>query len=503
MNDSISVVSTLLFIMFFHFNVSAQTKETGIFYDHADIGAVELPGTVSYHSVDQEYLIEGSGANMWFADDQFHFLWNSIQGDFILRANVKFVGDGVDPHRKLGWMARNSFQPDAEHVTAAVHGDGLVSLQYRQKKGEDTEELTSVDSAPDVIQLERKGNTFIMGTAKMGEPLVKVSLDISGLHNELFIGLFVCSHNPDVIEKAIFNNVRIIKPFDESFERYQYYLGSHIEVLDIETLERKVLFSSTHSLQAPNWTVDGKALIYNSNGYLYRYDLESKATTTINTGRAVKNNNDHVLSFDGTQIAISHHDVDDNGDSAIYTLPVEGSSEPFRVTKKGMGASYLHGWSTDSKELVFTGNRNGQYDIYSVNIETGEETQLTDTEGLDDGPEYDPQGKYIYFNSNRTGTMQLYRMKPDGSEIEQLTFDELNDWFPHISPDGKKIMFLSFGTDVESGDHPFYKHVYLRMMSVDGGEPKILSYVYGGQGTINVPSWSPDSKKVAFVSNSD
>ena len=191
MNDTFSVFSMLPFIMFFHFNVSAQSNETGIFYDHTDIGDVKHPGTVSYHGADQEYLIEGSGANMWFADDQFHFLWNSIQGDFILRAKVKFVGDGVDPHRKLGWMARNSFQSDAEHVTAAVHGDGLVSLQYRKKKGEDTEEVTSVDTAPDIIQLERKGNTFIMGTAKMGQPLVKVSHEISGLHNELFIGLFV------------------------------------------------------------------------------------------------------------------------------------------------------------------------------------------------------------------------------------------------------------------------------------------------------------------------
>ena len=503
MSNTFSLVSTIFFMMFCHPNTLAQDNPTGIFYAHSDIGGVKHPGQVSYHSVDQEYLIEGSGSNMWFADDQFHFLWNSIQGDFVLRARVKFVGDGVDPHRKLGWMARNSFQPDAEHVSAAVHGDGLVALQYRKKKGEDTEEMTSTNSTPDIIQLERKGNTFIMGTAKMGEPLVKVSLEHPGLHKEVFIGLFVCSHNADVVEKAIFSNVRIIKPFDEQDEQYEEYLGSHMEILDVESLERKILFSSSHSLQAPNWTVDGKALIYNSNGYLYKYDLASHSTTTINTGFAVKNNNDHVISFDGKQMAISHHDDEDNGDSAIYTLPIEGSAEPFRVTKKGLGASYLHGWSTDNKELVFTGSRNDQFDIYSVNIETGDETQLTNTPGLDDGPEYDPQGKYIYFNSNRSGTMQLYRMKPDGAEVEQLTFDELNDWFPHISPDGKKIVFLSFGTDVDSGDHPFYKHVYLRMMSVEGGEPKILSYVYGGQGTINVPSWSPDSKKVAFVSNSN
>lgn len=493
----------LLFLMSCNTKVMSQTDSTGIFYNHSDIGPVKHPGNVSYHNIDQEYLIEGSGENIWFADDQFHFLWNSIQGDFILRANVKFVGNGVDPHRKLGWMARNNFHSDSEHVSAAIHGDGLVALQYRKQRGGETEELTSVDESPDVIQLERKGNTFIMGTAKMGEPLVKVTLDDAGLNNEIFVGLYVCSHNPEVVEKAIFSNVRIIKPFVESGERYQDYLGSNMEILDVESLERKILFSSKHSLQAPNWTIDGNALIYNSNGYLYRYDLKSQQTTMTNTGFADRNNNDHVLSFDGKQLAISHHDDADDGDSAIYTLPVEGSDEPRRVTKKGLGASYLHGWSTDAKELVFTGNRKGQYDIYSVNIESGIETQLTNTPGLDDGPEYDPQGKYIYFNSNRSGVMQLYRMKPNGSEVEQLTFDELNDWFPHISPDGKKIVFLSFGTDVESGDHPFYKHVYLRMMSVEGGKPKIISYVYGGQGTINVPSWSPDSKKVAFVSNSD
>lgn len=503
MSKTISVMSIIFFVMINYPPASAQTDSIGIFFNDTDIGAVQLPGKVSYHAVDQEYLIEGAGANMWFGEDQFHFLWNSIQGDFILRAEFKFVGEGVNPHRKVGWMARNSFQTDAEYVSAAVHGDGLVALQYRAEKGEDTQELVSPDVAPDIVQLERRGDTFIMGTAKFGQPLVKVVLDEMPLHNEVFVGLFICSHEEDVLEKAIVSNVRIIKPFPSDEVQYEKYLGSNMEILDVETLEREVLFSSKHSLQAPNWTLDGKNLIFNSNGYLYNYDLESQQTTTLNTGFAVRNNNDHVLSFDGQQIAISHHDETDNGDSAIYTLPVTGSDDPKRVTAKGLGASYLHGWSPDGSALLFTGNRNGQYDIYSVDIETGQETQLTNTPGLDDGPEYSPDGKHIYFNSNRTGTMQIYRMKPDGSDVEQLTFDELNDWFPHVSPDGKKIIFLTFGTDVASGDHPFYKHVYLRMMPIEGGDPKILSYVYGGQGTINVPSWSPDSKKVAFVSNTD
>lgn len=479
----------------------SQEKPYGIFDNHLDIGEVENKGVVSYNGEDQEYLIEGSGKNMWFADDQFHYLWKSIQGDFIVRAKVKFIGKGVDPHRKIGWMARNSFNPDSPHVNASLHGDGLLSLQYRKAKGAETEEVKAGNEMVDIIQLERKGNRFIMSVAKMGDTLRKVEVSDVGLKNELFVGLYVCSHNPKVIEKAIFSDVRIIKPFDETKERYQDYLGSNMEVLDVESGQRKVLFTSSHSIQAPNWTVDGESLIYNSNGYLYHYNLKNQKISTINTGSAIKNNNDHVLSFDGKQLAISHHDENDNGDSGIYVLPVGGSSKPRKITKDGLGASYLHGWSADAKELVFTGNRNGQYNIFSVEIETGIETQLTNTPGLDDGPEYSPDGKYIYFNSNRTGTMQIWRMKPDGSDQEQLTFDELNDWFPHISPDGKTMVFLSFGTDVESDDHPFYKHVYLRIMPVSGGEPKILTYIYGGQGTINVPSWSPDGKRIAFVSN--
>ena len=136
-----------------------------------------------------------------------------------------------------------------------------------------------------------------------------------------------------------------------------------------------------------------------------------------------------------------------------------------------------------------------------IRVDGGEEVQLTDTPGLDDGSEYTPDGKYIYFNSERTGTMQIWRMRPDGSNQEQLTFDEYQDWFPHISPDGKTVVFLSYLPDVPSGDHPFYKHVYLRKMPLDGGAPEVIAYLYGGQGTINVPSWSPDSRYISFVSN--
>ncbi|MGB8357225.1 MAG: transporter [Bacteroidales bacterium] len=270
--------------------------------------------------------------------------------------------------------------------------------------------------------------------------------------------------------------------------------------MDVETGMRKVIYQSPVSIQAPNWSADGKYLIYNGGGLLYKFDFEKGEPEVINSGFATSNNNDHVLSFDGKMLGISNHVAADEGNSIIFTLPVEGGT-PKRIT--ALGPSYLHGWSPDGKFLTYTADRNNNFDIYKISVRKKKEIRLTDAPGLDDGSEYSPDGKYIYFNSVRTGTMQIWRMKADGSQQEQLTFDEYNNWFPHISPDGKQIVLLSFPPEIKPDDHPFYKHVYIRLMSVDGGTPRVIAYLYGGQGTINVPSWSPDSKRIAFVSNSD
>ncbi len=482
---------------------SFGSDNLGIFDNTTDVGDVKHPGTVEYNPETEEYTLTGSGFNMWADTDEMRFLWKAVQGDFILRAEVEFIGEGVDPHRKIGWTVRNSLSPHSAMVNGTVHGDGLVSLQFRKDFKTETEQIVSPDSSTNVIQLARIGNTYFFSVAKKGNPFTVLETSDVSLRNEVLAGIYVCAHNPDVIEKAVFRNVRIIKPAPEDLVQYQQYLGSRMEVLDLETGNRTILFDSEHSVQAPNWTVDGKKLIYNSNGYLYNYHFDSGEITQLNTGFATNNNNDHVLSFDGSMLAISHHNPEDENTSTIYTLPVDGSDNPKQVTKSGIGASYLHGISPDKKTVIFTGQRNGKYDIHAADIETGEEIQLTDTPGLDDGSEYSPDGEFIYFNSDRTGNMQLWRMKADGSEETQMTFDEnYNNWFPHVSPDGKWIVFMSFGTDVQPSQHPFYKNVTLRLMPIEGGEPKIIAYVYGGQGTINVPSWSPDSKKIAFVSNS-
>jgi Tol biopolymer transport system component len=478
----------------------------GEFDGHTDVGSPRIAGSAAYNAVSQEYSLAAAGVNMWGERDEFHFVWKRVKGDFILQARVELLGAGVDPHRKLGLIARATLDADSPYADAVVHGDGLTSLQYRRAKGAITEQIVSEPKAPDVVQLERKGNAFILSVARYGEPFTTTRLADLPLGDEVYAGLFLCSHREEVVEKAVFRDVRVIRPAKEGFVPYRDYIGSLLEVLDLQTGRRQVVLRSPQPIEAPNWTRDGSALIYNSSGRseergrLYRFDLATRRSSLIDTGPANRNNNDHVLSFDGRMLGISDHSAE-GGRSTVYTVPLEGGT-PRRITK--LGPSYLHGWSPDGKHLVYTGGRNDEFDIYRIAADgSGEEVRLTGAKGLDDGPEYAPDGRYIYFNSVRGGTMQIWRMRPDGAEPEQVTNDEHNNWFPHPSPDGKWLAFLSFSTDVDPSDHPYYKHVYIRRIPIEGGRAQVVAYVYGGQGTINVPSWAPDGKMLAFVSNTD
>lgn len=477
-----------------------NAQNVGIFESHTDIGSVLHRGAAAYDSKSGEYALSGSGANIWGTSDEFQFAWRRLKGNFILQARANLLGKGVDPHRKLGWMVRKSLDTNSSSVNATVHGDGLTSLQYRKAAGGSMEEKKFDTKAPDVIQLERRGNRFIMSVAHSGELFVSQEVTDVDAGDEVYVGLFVCAHNKDVVEKARFDNVRIVVPAKETLVPYREYLGSNIELFDRTSGKRKIIYSEPGSLQAPNWMKDGRSLLYNKEGLIFQLDLQQRKPTQLNTGEVRNNNNDHVISFDGKMLGLSSTSPDKKYGSVVYTVPITGGT-PKQITP--IGLSYLHGWSPDGEWLTYTGQRNNEFDIYKIPSGGGEEVRLTTAKGLDDGPEYSPDGNYIYFNSTRSGKMQVWRMKPDGSEQTQLTNDTLNNWFPHISPDGKTMVFLSFGNDVKPDDHPFYKHVYIRSMPVSGGEPKVLVYLYGGQGTINTPSWSPDGKQFAFVSNSD
>jgi TolB protein len=275
---------------------------------------------------------------------------------------------------------------------------------------------------------------------------------------------------------------------------------SYIQTVDITTGRVETVLAINKHFEAPNWHPNNY-LILNSYGKLYTIDLATKKMSLLNTGFATSNNNDHGISPDKKWLAISNVDKNDPSPksykSAIYVLPIEGG-EPRRITSEVM--SFWHGWTPDGKTLAYCGERNGNYDIYSIGINGGTEKRLTETEGLDDGPDYSPDGKYIYFNSYRTGHMQIWRMLADGSKPEQLTSDENSNWFAHPSPDGNWIAYIAYTSD-EKQAHLFGKQVKLRLMNLTTKEIKDITPVFfGGQGTINVPSWSADSKKIAFVS---
>ena len=278
---------------------------------------------------------------------------------------------------------------------------------------------------------------------------------------------------------------------------------SYLEVYDLETRSHQVIKEFPFLIEAPNWTSDGKWLVINKNGRLYKVAPDgSTDLIEISTGAVTQCNNDHVISADGKWIALSSNDPNEKGwNSYVYTVPFEGG-DPKKITP--LGPSYLHGISPDGKKIAYCAFRgpNNEQDVYVMPVKGGKEVRLTDAPGLDDGPEYSMDGKYIWFNSVRTGRMQAWRMKTNGKEQTQMTFDtDMNSWFPHISPDGEKVVYIAYHDyEVAAGDHTANQNVELRMIPAAGGEPETLVKLFGGQGTINVNSWSPDSKKFAYVS---
>ena len=474
----------------------------GEFDGQADVGAVRHRGAATYDAGTERYAVSGAGANMWGDRDAFHFVWKRMTGDFILTARAGLLGTGGDPHRKFGWTVRPTLAAGAPHATLAVHGDGLTGLQFRRAADGQTEEQRSSVTAPDVIRLERRGGTYLASVARAGDTLSTADSVELALGDTVYVGLFVCAHDSAAVERASFRDVRVTVPTPPGFVRNRDYLGAALELLDVATGDRRVVYRSPNAVQAPNWTRDGRALLYNDRGRIYRFDLATRTPAVVPTGDVTNNNNDHVLSFDGRTLGLSHNLPSEDGRSVVYTVPARGGT-PRRVSPAAVkGPSYLHGWSPDGRYLVYIADRDGNYDVYRVPAAGGDEVRLTTTPGLDDGAEYSPDGRWIYFNSVRSGTMQVWRMRPDGTGPEQVTNDGFNNWFPHVSPDGRWIAFLTFGHEVAPGDHPWYQRVYLRVMPAAGGPARVLAYVYGGQGTINVPSWSPDSRRVAFVSNS-
>jgi TolB protein len=489
-------VAAICFVAIF---TNISTAAVGQFEGQGDVGDacdIGIPGSVSFDSAKNEYRITASGYNMWFNRDAFYFLYNKLEGDMVMVADINFVGKGKVAHRKAGWIVRQTLDKDSPFIGAIIHGDGLIALQYRTVKGgdmtDDSEILRTVKGFA-TIMLERHADTYTLSVAPDGKTFQIVGSVSLMLTDPVYVGLVVCSHDANTAETAVFTNVKLEKQGVVNMN--QRVLESTLETIAIGTGERKTVYRARQHFEAPNWTPDGKTLVFNSNGLIYTIPVEGGLPQLLDTGEAKKCNNDHGLSADGKFLAVSSQHTA-NGKSLIYVLPITGGAARL-VTPKG--PSYWHGWSPDGKTLAYCAERNKEYDIYTIPVDGGEETRLTTAPGLDDGPEYSPDGKSIFFNSERTGLMKIWKMNADGSDQQQVTSDkEYADWFAHPSPDGKWLVFVSYDKSVKG--HPANKDVVLRFLPLSGGKPKVLTNLFGGQGTINVPSWSPDSKRVAFVS---
>jgi TolB protein len=465
----------------------------GLFEAHADVGTVGKPGTAVYDAKAGTYTVTGGGENMWFATDAFHFVWKKATGDVTLAADVRLVGSGGNAHRKAALLIRQGLEPDAAYADAVVHGDGLTSIQYREVRGGATREIQSRVRGPLRLRIEKQGEYVSLSVAAAGEPLGSAGGEFKIRFAEPFlVGLGVCAHDDAVSETAVFSNVEIST--GKASAKGERMLESTLETIAIDSKDRKVVHHVRDHIEAPNWSRDGKELLFNSAGLLFALPVAGGVPRRIDSGFATRCNNDHGLSPDGTLLAISDESQGD-GRSLVYVLPAAGGT-PRLVTP--VGPSYWHGWSPDGKTLAYCAERGGEYDVYTMPVGGGEETRLTSTPGLDDGPDYSADGQWVYFNSERTGTMQIWRMRTDGTGAEQLTSDGFNDWFPHPSPDGKWVAFLSYEKGVKG--HPPNQDVMIRLMPADGGPTQVLAKLFGGQGTINVPSWSPDSTSLAFVS---
>lgn len=481
------------------------TEAVGQFSGQLDMGVITHAGSARYDPQAATYTVAGSGDNTWFKADDLHYVWKKVDGgDVTLSARIDFVGSTGNAHRKAMLMIRQSLAPESAYVDVARHGDGLTSLQYRGSTSDVTREIETNASAPPMVRIAKHGDYFYVSYARADGKWVNsgaaMKLPMTG---PFYVGLAVCSHDKQVIEKAVFSKVNLVATPPGAAATARLY--STLEVVPIASTDRRVVYSAPEHFEAPNWLHDISGYLINEDGHLARINttggmpqhgvtpVPGSAPVPLATGSAVQCNNDHGLSADGTQVAFSDSTVP--GGSRVYTMPLSGG-QPKRITADA--PSYWHGWSPDGRTIAFTGQRKGDFDIYTIPAGGGAETRLTTAKGLDDGPEYSPDGKYLYFNSERTGHMQVWRMLADGSMQEQVTHDETNDWFPHLSPDGKWMVFVAYEAGVTG--HPANRDVMLQLMSLTDGKVTPLARVFGGQGTMNVPSWSPDSTHVAFVS---
>ena len=490
-------LSVALLIAFCACGAAAQSNSSsslGIFENQSDVGSVVPAGSLTYSS--GTYTITAAGINLWSNEDGFHFVWKKMSGDLSLTADIDFPdrAGNHSPHRKAVLMVRQTLDKDGAYADVAQHGSGLMGLQYRRAKGGMTQSAEINIDPPKRVRLEKRGDVFTMFVSNHGEPLHQTGASIKLHFDEPFyVGIGLSSHNPAVTEKVVFSNVEL-KQLTPPATQAQKTLYSALQTMDISSGRDTILASEGGKSMAPNWSRDGKSIYFTHDGHILSIPAAGGAAQPIDVGNLINCSGSHGFSPDGKWYALSCSTAD-HADRRVYIIPSSGGT-PRLVTEN---TGYFHSWSPDGKTILFTrGAGRGMGNIYSISADGGAETPLTSGTGLSDDPDCSPDGKWIYFNTDRWGGMQIARMYSDGSHVEQVTKDEYKNWTPHPSPDGHSVVFLSYNPDVTT--HAANKDIALRILSTSDGKIRTLVNLVGGDGTMNVANWSPDSKSVAFVS---
>jgi len=478
---------------------AGQTGALGNFEGQSDIGQVNPPGTGSFDAASGVYTVASAGWDLWSANDAFHLVWKKMSGDFSLTADIQLAAPSAASHRyrKAFLMFRQTLDADSMYADVVVHGSGETALQYRHAKGDTTQDISfDLGGAPRTVRLEKRGDTITLFVSVKGEPLHPVGA-ATKLHfaEPFYVGLGVCSHRDGALETAAFSHVEL-KPLAAQQNPAQATLYSTLQTIGIDKDYRRafVVLSGAGQMEAPNWSRDGKSLIFDRGGQLWTVPATGGEAKAIDTGDAAHCSGSHGLSPDGKWLAMTCNAAEHPG-WRVYIVPSAGGT-PRLLTEHP--DSWFHSWSPDGKTILFVRPANGSFNICAIAAEGGDEKALTTGTGTSDDPDFSVDGQYIYFNSDRAGGMQIFRMRPDGSHVEQVTFDERRNWTAHPSPDGKSVLILSYAKDVTG--HPANQDVTLRILDVPAGKIRDLVEIVGGAGTDNVPNWAPDGAHFAFVS---
>ena len=467
----------------------------GMFEGESDIGPVAHSGSAQYDESTKRYRVSASGANMWAAADEFHFVWKKVMPrDVSITASISILTAAGNAHRKGVLMMRQSLDADSAYVSATLHGDGLASLQSRPEKGGYSYEVQSNVGKPHTLRLSHQGEYAYLW---VGDSATNLKFSGGSMRMKwsepFYIGIGACAHDKDELVDVAFEQVRV----DLSVASSKTTRFSTLEVVPFPTGDRRAIYAAQGSLRGPTWGHTGSSLIVSHDG---RFERVPMAAGQAPERLEIANTPYPCESFQGVSPDGKHLAITCGEKPSVYVVALDAKVlDAKRITHKI--PTIWHAWSPDSKTLLYGLERRGKRDFDSIPAEGGGKEIRITSNGVSGNPEYSRDGKFIYFNSDSAnGTMQVWRMPAKGRGTpEQVTSDEFNNWYPHFSPDGQRILLLSCPKEVKGP--PEDRYVQLRVYTPETKRFQVVARILiGGRGTVDSPAWSPDGKKIAFVS---